>query len=56
MVCMIKNWFKVATGFLKSILTYVPSINISHIVNRQKKKAEEKQHYELQCDQNFKDF
>lgn len=44
MAFIIKDCFKVATGFLKSIPTYLPSIDISHIVKRQKEKAEEKQH------------
>lgn len=44
MAFIIKDWFKVATGFLKSIPTYLPSIDIFNIVNRQKEKAEEKQH------------
>lgn len=53
MAFIIKDWFKVATGFLKPIPTYLPSIDISHIVNRQKEKAEEKQHSEQQCANTF---
>lgn len=53
MAFIIKVWFKVATGFLKPIPTYLPSIDISHIVNRQKEKAEEKQHSEQQCANTF---
>lgn len=53
MAFIIKDCFKVATGFLKSIPTYLPSIDISHIVNRQKEKAEEKQHSEQQCEHVF---
>lgn len=53
MAFIIKDWFKVATGFLKSIPTYLPSIDISHIVNRQKEKVEEKQHSEQQCEHVF---
>lgn len=53
MAFIIKDWFKVATGFLKSIPTYLPSIDIFNIVNRQKEKAEEKQHSEQQCEHGF---